>query len=225
MILKIRVKIIFSDSNSIIYELQLKLTESKEMYQFKFGKIFDFKKEIVQGNDEYEDIEFDFYNMEKNDRILDMKIIVSGDNLTGEKHSGTEGKDIAILAITKHVLFQFYGKNSFKDAFYKYSVENGKILKAYKKFISSDKLEDKYLRIQLINENRQELEEKTESLFGFMTQYGYITGQLNDCKKQKPQKKFKVIKYYKPLEDIEEEENNKKIILDMDQFLKLYVNQ
>ena len=58
-----------------------------------------------------------------------------------------------------------------------------------------------------------------------MTQYGYITGQLNDCKKQKPQKKFKVIKYYKPLEDIEEEENNKKIILDMDQFQKLYVNQ
>ena len=35
------------------------------MYQFKFGKIFDFKKEIVQGNDEYDDIEFDFYNMEK----------------------------------------------------------------------------------------------------------------------------------------------------------------
>ena len=43
-------------------------------------------------------------------------------------------------------------------------------------------------------------------LFGFMTQCGYITGQLNDCNKQKPQKKFKVIKYYKPLEDIEEEE-------------------
>ena len=146
--------IIFSESNSIIYELQLKLTESKEMYQFKFGKIFDFKKEIVQGNDEYDDIELDFYNMEKNDRILDMKIIVSGDNLTGERHSGIEGKDIAILAITKHVLFQFYGKNSFKDVFNKYSVENGKILKAYKKFISSsDKLEDKYLRIQLINEN------------------------------------------------------------------------
>lgn len=165
--------IIFSDSNSIIYELQLKLTESKEMYQYKFGKIFDFKKEIVKGNVEYDDIEFDFYNMEKNDRILDMKIIVSGDNLTGERHSGIEGKDIAILAITKHVLFQFYGKNSFKDAFYKYSVENGKILKAYKKFISSDKLEDKYLRIQLINENRQELEKKRKFIWIYDSMWLY----------------------------------------------------
>ena len=39
---------------------------------------------------------------------------------------------------------------------------------------------------------------------------GFITGQLNDCKKQKPQKKFKVIKYYKSLEDIEEEEEQQK---------------
>ncbi len=203
-------EIIFSDSNSIIYELQLKLTEKNEMYQYSFGKIFDFKKEIVKRNDDDDEIEFDFYNMEKNDRILDMKIMVSGDNLTGERDSGTEGKNIAILAITKHVLFQFYGKNSFKEVFDKYSVENGKILKAYKKFISSDKVEDKYSRIQLINENRQGLEEKTEMLFGFMTQCGYITGQLNDCNEQKPQKKFKVIKYYKPLEDIEEEEEQQK---------------
>ena len=70
------------------------------MYQYSFGKIFDFKKEIVKRNDN--EIEFDFYNMEKNDRILVMKIIVSGDNLTGERDSGTEGKNIAILAITKH---------------------------------------------------------------------------------------------------------------------------
>ena len=40
--------------------------------------------------------------MEKIDRIYVMKIIVSGDNLTGERDSGTEGKNIAILAITKH---------------------------------------------------------------------------------------------------------------------------
>ena len=92
--------IIFSDNNSIIYELQLKLTEKKEMYQYSFGKIFDFKKEIVKRNDN--EIEFDFYNMEKNDRILVMKIIVSGDNLTGKRDSGTEGKNIAILAIIKH---------------------------------------------------------------------------------------------------------------------------
>ncbi len=56
-------EIIFSDSNSIIYELQLKLTEKNEMYQYSFGKIFDFKKEIVKRNDN--ELEFDFYNMEK----------------------------------------------------------------------------------------------------------------------------------------------------------------
>ena len=70
------------------------------MYQYSFGKIFDFKKEIVKKNDN--ELEFDFYSMEKNDRIYVMKIIVSGDNLTGERDSGTEGKNIVILAITKH---------------------------------------------------------------------------------------------------------------------------
>jgi hypothetical protein len=200
-------KILFSDSDSIIYELQLEILkyETEEIIQPVFGKLFDFKKEIVQNYEDDDDIDFDFFNMEENDRILDMKLIISGNNLTGDNHSGTEGKNITILAITKNVLFQFYGKNSFKDVFANYSLENGKILKAYKKFISADKTEENYSRIQLINENRQEIEKKTEILFGFMTQCGYITGQLKDGNNQEPQKKFKVIKYYKPPKDNEEE--------------------
>jgi len=199
-------KILFSDYNSVIYELQLKLNENKEMIRLSFGQIFNFKQEKVKkGEEDDDDIDFNFFKMEENDRILDMKLIVSGNDLAGDRSLGNEGKNIFILAITKHVLFQFYGKNSFKDVFDNYSLENGNILKAYKKFISIDHVSDKYSRIQLINENRLELEKKTEILFGFMTQCGYITGKLGDCINPEPQKKFKVIKYYKPLKENEEE--------------------
>ena len=198
-------KILFSDYNSSIYELQIELNEEKEMIHY-FGEIFKFKAEKVKKYDETdEDPDFDFFQMEKDDRILDMKLIVSKDTTTmGDASLGTEGKNIFILAITKNILFQFYGKNSYKEVFENYKLENGNILKAYKRFISKTKKEFRYSRIQLINEASLEKEKKSEIIFGFMSQCGYMMGKLNTINPE-PQKSFKVIEFYKPNREQKEE--------------------
>ena len=198
-------KILFSDYNSSIYELQIELNEEKEMIHY-FGEIFKFKAEKVKKYDETdEDPDFDFFQMEKDDRILDMKLIVSKDTTTmGDANLGTEGKNIFILAITKNILFQFYGKNSYKEVFENYKLENGNILKAYKRFISKTKKEFRYSRIQLINEASLEKEKKSEIIFGFMSQCGYMMGKLNTINPE-PQKSFKVIEFYKPNREQKEE--------------------
>ena len=198
-------KILFSDYNSSIYELEIELNEQKEMIHF-FGEIFKFKAEIVKKYDETdEDPTFDFFEMEKDDRILDMKLILSKDTTTmGDASIGNEGKNIFILAITKNILFQFYGKDSYKKVFENYKLENGNILKAYKRFISKTKNEFKYSRIQLINEASLEKEKKSEIIFGFMSKCGYMMGKLNTINPV-PQKSFKVIEFYKPNREQKEE--------------------
>ena len=193
-------KILISDYNSMIYDLQLKLSEEKELIRLSFGEIFKFKVEKIKNKEiEDEDAEFNFFKMDDNDRILDMKLIVSENPTMGVSKTGNEDKNIFILAITKHILFQFYGKNDFKDVFDKYSLENGKILKAYKRFISQVKTEGKYSRIQLLNE-----EKSAELKFGFMTQCGYIMGKFENGRIPEPQKHFNVIKYYKPQRENED---------------------
>ena len=193
-------KIIFSDYYSVIYELQLKLNDEKEMIRLTFGKVFSFKRDKVENatkNDE--NLDFNFFQMDENDRILDMKLMVSENPAMGVSKGYNEDKNICILAITKHILFQFFGKNSFSEVFENYTLEDGKILKAYKKFISQVKLEDKYSRIQLLNE-----EKSAEVKFGFMTQCGYITGKFESTINLVPQKNFNVIKYYKPSKETDE---------------------
>ena len=200
-------KILISDYNSMIYDLQLKLSEEKELIRLTFGEVFKFKVEKIKNKEiEDEDAEFNFFKMDDNDRILDMKLIVSENPTMGVSKTGNEDKNIFILAITKHILFQFYGKNDFKDVFDKYSLENGKILKAYKRFISQVKTEDKYSRIQLLNE-----EKSAEMIFGFMTQCGYIMGKFENGRIPVPQKHFNVIKYYKPQRENEETIQNQLI--------------
>lgn len=197
-------KILFSDYNSSIYELEIELNEQKEMIHF-FGEIFKFKAEKVKKYDETdEDPTFDFFEMEKDDRILDMKLIVSKESAMGDASIGNEGKNIFILAITKNILFQFYGKDSYKQVFENYKLENGNILKAYKRFISKTKNEFKYSRIQLINETSLEKEKKSEIIFGFMSKCGYMMGKLSTINPV-PQKSFKVIEFYKPNREQKEE--------------------
>ena len=193
-------KILFSDYNSVIYELQLKLSEEKEMIRLSFGKVFSFKIERPENEKENdEDVDFEFFKMDDNDRILDMKLIVLENPTIGVSKADNEDRTIFILAITKHILFQFIGQKSFKDVFENYTLEDGKILKAYKKFISPTKIDDKYSRIQLLHE-----EASAEVLFGFMTQCGYIMGKFENTINLTPQKNFSVIKYYKPSKETEE---------------------
>ena len=141
--------------------------------------------------------------MDDNDRILDMKLIVLENPTIGVSKADNEDRTIFILAITKHILFQFIGQKSFKDVFENYTLEDGKILKAYKKFISPTKIDDKYSRIQLLHG-----EKSVEILFGFMTQCGYIMGKFDNALNLAPQKKFEVIKYYKPSKETEDKNPN-----------------
>ena len=186
-------KILFSDYNSYIYELEIELNEQKEMMHF-FGEIFKFKKEKVKKYDEtYEDPDFDFFQMERDDRILDMKIIISKDTATmGDesfRFSNIEGKNIFILAITKNILFQFYGKDSFKQVFDNYKLEDENILRAYKRFISRTNNELRYSRIQFINDGSLG---RDKYLFSFMSELIYIIGKLSKINPE-PQKRFKII--------------------------------
>ena len=130
-------KILFSDYYSSIYELQIELNEDREMIHF-FGEIFNFKIIKVK---KYDDLYLDFFKMEKDERIIDMKLFVSKDD-----------KKIFILAITKNILFQFYGKGSYKEVFENYKLEKEDIFKTSKRFISRTKKDFRYSRIQLTNE-------------------------------------------------------------------------
>ena len=55
-------KIIFSDYYSVIYELQLKLSDEKEMIRLYFGKVFSFKRDKVENaTKNNEDQDFNFF--------------------------------------------------------------------------------------------------------------------------------------------------------------------
>ena len=191
--------ILFSDYFSDIYELQLRVSDGKEMIRLVFGKVFSLIPEKVENAIKNEDEEFNFFKMDDQDRILDMKLMVSENPTMGVTKGDNGEKNIFILAITKNVLFQFIGKNTFKDVFENYSLEDGKILRAYKKFICMDKFDNKYSRIQLLHE-----EKSAEVLFGFVTQCGYIMGKFENTINIAPRKNFDVINYYKPSKEMEE---------------------
>ena len=186
-------EILFSDYNSDIYKLQI--TISGQNVIRIFGRIFSFKEK------EETDNELNYFNLNKGDRILDMKLLYSSkyNILSGNK--GTEGKNIIIMAITNNILFQFQGKDSFENVFENYSIKDGSILKGYKTFLGSEKMDNfKFSKIQYINQYLLSSKEdnKTETkgvLFGFMTKSGYILARLNNLFDYIPQNQFTVFTY------------------------------
>ena len=198
-------EILFSDYNSEIYKLQV--TTNDQTIMRVFGRIFSFEppKKIV--NEEDDDIEiFNYFRMDKKDRILDMKLISSSKLSMYNALKGNEGKSISIFAITNTILFQFQGKDSFEKVFQKYSLKNGDILKAYKKFWGNPRIDNFRLsRIQLINQylkssKDEEKKEKRGILFGFMSKCGYCLGKLNNILDSQPQKSFIVFNYLNPMQ-------------------------
>ena len=186
-------EILFSDYNSDIYKLQI--TVSGQNVIRIFGRIFSFKEK------EETDNELNYFNLNKGDRILDMKLLYSSkyNILSGNK--GTEGKNIIIMAITNNILFQFQGKDSFENVFENYSIKDGSILKGYKSFLGNEKMDNfKFSKIQYINQYLLSSKEdnKTETkgvLFGFMTKSGYILARLNNLFDYIPQNQFTVFTY------------------------------
>lgn len=195
-------EILFSDYNSDIYKLQI--TTNDQSIMRIFGRIFTFSPPKKLGEEEVDDDfdDFNYFKLDKNDRILDMKFISSSKLSMHNTSKGNEGKNISIFAITNNILFQFKGKDSFEKVFENYSLKNGDILKGYKKFwgkVPNFKLS----RIQLINEyllssKDEEKKEKRGLLFGFMSKCGYCIGKLNHLLDSEPQKVFSIFEYLNP---------------------------
>ena len=197
---------LLSDYNSSIYEVQLFLSDENEMMRSRFGEILKLKIDNKKNTQHSENsFNLNFFEMDKDDRIIDFKLI-------------TQDETILLLAITKNLLFQFFGKKDFRSVFNNYNVETGDISKAVKKFfpqkqksnqvkivkklkngekfkinrVEKEKKEPSaFSRIQLLKkENKNEIDS-----FGFMSDCGYIIGEIN--KDLKPQNQFNIFKYYK----------------------------
>ena len=197
---------LLSDYYSSIYEVQLFLSDENEMMRSRFGEILKLKIDNKKNTQHSENsFNLNFFEMDKDDRIIDFKLI-------------TQDETILLLAITKNLLFQFFGKKDFRSVFNNYNVETGDISKAVKKFfpqkqksnqvkivkklkngekfeinrVEKEKKEPSaFSRIQLLKkENKNEIDS-----FGFMSDCGYIIGEIN--KDLKPQNQFNIFKYYK----------------------------
>ena len=197
---------LISDYNSSIYEVQIFLSDKKEMMRSRFGAVLKLKPDIRRKTTtDHDNTKFNFLEMDRDDRITDFKLFTKGDK-------------ILLLAITKNILFQFVGKNDFRGVFSNYDVDTGDISKAIKKFFPQKQKSNQIMVVkklkngEKIEVTRMEIEEKEKSAFsriqlinkenknefgsfGFMGDCGYIIGEVD--KDLKPQNKFNVNKYYK----------------------------
>ena len=209
--------ILLSDYNSNIYNLCIELndrnkiiTDLRLIFSLKPEKNFICHHYINSDGDEEEENEDDFddlelFKLDKDERILDMKIFYSFENRNSmHGNQNREGINILILVITKNSLFQFYGKESFEKVFKKYSVRKGDILKAYKNFHYNKKFNLNKSRIQLFNQyvpfyNYDQFK-RPELLFSCMFPCGYYIGKIDNSAKLVPQNGCIIYNYVKPKE-------------------------
>ena len=200
-------EILFSDINSEIYKLRIKSEKNKltscYSHIFSFQKN-DYSNEMNEEDEDDDDFfdDIDFFKMDKNEKILDIKIIISSENMDAyDQNLNTKGKNILIIAITKNKLFQFYGKDSFENVFKQYTIENGDILKSYKLFHNNKNYKLNKSRIQLFNQYlpfyQIETFTKPEIVFSCMFQCGYCIGKFKDLFNISPQKQFILFDYPK----------------------------
>ena len=187
---------LLSDYNSSIYEVQLFLSDENEMMRSRFGEILKLKIDNKKSTQHSENsFNLNFFEMDKDDRIIDFKLI-------------TQNETILLLAITKNLLFQFFGKKDFRSVFNNYNVETGDISKAVKKFFPQKQKSNQVKIVKKLKNgekfeiNRVEKEKKEPSAFSriqllkkenkneidffvFMSDCGYIIGEINKDLKTK----------------------------------------
>ena len=85
-------EILFSDYASDIYKLQISTNDQRILPIF--GRIFSFKKQEKLENEEYDEDfdDFNYFRMDKNDRIYDMKLISYSKLSMHNTSKGNEGK-------------------------------------------------------------------------------------------------------------------------------------
>jgi len=210
-------EILFSDYNSDIYKLQITINGQNVIRVF--GRIFSFRGHNKNENNKLNvnSEEMNYFIMNENDRILDIKFLYSSKYNIQSATKGTEGKNIIIMAITNNILFQFQGKDSFDDVFSNYSIKTGDILKGYKLFLGKGKVDNfKFSTIQFINQylitGKEDQKSETKGvLFGFMTKAGYCLGRLNNLFDYTPQTNFTIFKYVSQTPQ-DFEKSNKKVL-------------
>ena len=190
-------EILMTDYSSDIYQLRIKIVENNNI-DVKLEKIFSFKTKFQikeetfynnilnnienDNNNNNEDIEDEidlynnlFFNFEPSEKILDIKMTKNSNG------------NIIIIACTKNMIFNFNGKGTFKEIFSQYSIDNGDICKAFKKFPNnSNEKNFNSSKIQILNSYSVTLNKDnkknilTNKYFGCMGGYGYCMGSLEN---------------------------------------------
>ena len=211
-------EIIFSDKNSNIYTLNIKIEENGEI-QEKVNKVFDFRNldnsinNDDNTNDENKEKEIKLsellddnnFFLEKDDRIYDMKLYVY------EEKKGTGKKAIIernyfLLAVSKRIIFQFKGNNSISEIFSKYKTENNllnrdELLKDCKIFPRVPKFGLEKTRIQIFKSKEK------KNYFCWNNECGFCIWPLLGSPIPTPQKEFNLYNYIKLNNDGKYEKN------------------
>ena len=172
-----KIDIIFSDYYSDIYSLSIKLERGEPKIYFSF--LYKLRKEEYEdGNyvdnreDDFGFPDFNLFNMEEDERIIDLKI------LNSDKENR---KQLLIIAITKNTIFKFEGVGTYKEIFDQYSMDKDDFQKTYKKFSNNPKKEDlKKCRLQLLSSYsiNSLTKDHLELYMGWMSGCGYILEEL-----------------------------------------------
>jgi len=213
--------IIFSDKDSSIYILNINVEQNGEI-QEKINKVFDFKNnniDSIKSNEENKEnkenkekeeklnelLDDNYFSIEKDDRIYDMKLYVNEEKIT-EGKKVIVNKSYFLLAISKRIIFQFAGKNSIKEIFSKYNTENNlinkdELLKDCKIFPAMPKIGLEKPRIQIFKSNNS-----TPSYY-WNNDCGFCTWELIGKPLPLSQKEFKIYNYIKLKNDATYEKN------------------
>ena len=119
--LKYTDEIIFTDENSSIFTLMIKI-EDNGQFKENVNNVFNFKIKKENNDNNKNEFKENYFLIEKNDRIYDIKLFIHEEKIgTGKK--AVINKNYFILAVSKSIIFQFSGKNSIKEVFIKYKKE------------------------------------------------------------------------------------------------------
>jgi len=167
------IEFLLSDFFSDIYDIKIKIEKGIPKVEF-INLVYKFRKEDdAQFNEDDNDFpEFNFFEMEKNERITDIKILNS---------SRKDKNELLIVAVTKNSVFKFSGTGTFKEIFDKYTIDKDDFLKVYKKLGNNQKEKDfRKCRLELLKSysHNSMTRENLELCMGWMSSCGYILEEI-----------------------------------------------
>ena len=207
-------EIIFTDKDSIIYTLNIKLDNKGEISE-KINKIFDIKSiryiDLENSENNEEDVEEEgknneldnylednYFILENDDKIYDIKLFVKEEKT---KRFQTT-RNYFILAVSKRIIFQFKGKNSINEIFSKNKKDNKFSIK---NLIINCKIFPKLYKIPLENPKLQLIKSKDKKIiFSWNSESGFTFWEMlidNNDGNILPQKDFNLYKYIKIKQD------------------------